>query len=170
MLTTFKHTHTDARMLQQRNFYPLGHVKERKVKFRQKGGMKSEWVSIWMNKWKMCSREMANVNKLLFDIGFTQKQADCRWICCYGEPQGVCEGWYSTSLIMNPKAFISPKPSIHSLLLTHTSPRERLHQGESVCSSMSGFDVSIFILIIFLFICIYKCVCVALNIHYSSMF
>lgn len=120
-------------MLQQRNFYPLGHVKERKVKFRQKGGMKSEWVSIWMNKWKMCSREMANVNKLLFDIGFTQKQADCRWICCYGEPQGVCEGWYSTSLIMNPKAFISPKPSIHSLLLTHTSPRERLHRGESVC-------------------------------------
>lgn len=81
----------------------------------------------------MCSREMANVNKLLFDIGFTQKQADCRWICCYGEPQGVCEGWYSTSLIMNSKAFISPKPSIHSLLLTHTSPRERLHRGESVC-------------------------------------
>ncbi len=91
------------------------------------------------------------LNKLLFDVGFTQRGQDCRWICCHGEPQGVCKGWYSTSLIMNPKAFISPKPSDHSLLLTHTSPRERLQWGrQCVCSSMSGFDLCIFILIVYL--------------------
>jgi len=32
---------------------------------------------------------MANVNKLMFDIDFTQKQANCRWICCFWTAGGL---------------------------------------------------------------------------------
>lgn len=106
------------------------------------------------------------MNKLPFDTGFTQKRLVSGRTSCYGEPQGVCEGWYSIGLIMNPKAFISPKPSVHSLLLTHTSPRESLQQGRECVF----FNDCLWCVHFHPYHCICKCVRFWVVVYFSTHF